>query len=104
LLVSSAKKWSFADRNARQFYDGIFTRDETYMIRLTRLSNVPLVVNSDLIEHIEVTSDTIISMTTGQRITVLEGADEVIARVVQFRRTLLQNPAVRASGDSKSAS
>lgn len=62
------------------------------MIRLTRLNHAALVVNCDLIEHIEVTPDTVISMTTGQRITVLETAEEVIARVVEFRRLLLQRP------------
>jgi flagellar protein FlbD len=59
------------------------------MIHLTRLNHVPLVVNSDLIEHIEVTPDTVIVLTTGQKFLVLETADEVIERVVKFRRTLL---------------
>jgi len=62
------------------------------MIRLTRLNHVALVVNSDLIEHIEMTPDTVISMTTGQRITVLETTEEVIGRVVEFRRLLLRAP------------
>ncbi|MEO8591982.1 MAG: flagellar FlbD family protein [Candidatus Solibacter sp.] len=62
------------------------------MIRLTRLNHVALVVNSDLIEHIEMTPDTVISMTTGQRITVLETTEEVIGRVVEFRRLLLRTP------------
>jgi flagellar protein FlbD len=62
------------------------------MIRLTRLNHVALVVNSDLIEHIEMTPDTVISMTTGQRITVLETTEEVIGRVVEFRRLLLRPP------------
>jgi len=35
------------------------------MIRLTRLNRVPLVLNSDLIEHIEVTPDTVIALTNG---------------------------------------
>jgi len=66
------------------------------MIRLTRLNHVALVVNCDLIEHIEMTPDTVISMTTGQRITVLETTEEVIARVIEFRRLLLCVPQVVA--------
>jgi flagellar protein FlbD len=58
------------------------------MIQLTRLNHVPLVLNSDLIEHIEVTPDTVIMLTTGQIIRVLESADEVVARVVAFRRSI----------------
>ena len=60
------------------------------MIRLTRLNQVPLVINSDLIEHVEITPDTVIALTTGQKILVLETADEVIERVVRFRRTILE--------------
>jgi flagellar protein FlbD len=59
------------------------------MIRLTRLNQTPVVVNSDLIEHIESTPDTVIALTTGQKILVLETADEVIGRVVEFRRAVL---------------
>ncbi len=59
------------------------------MIRLTRLNHVPVVLNSDLIEHVEVTPDTVISLTTGQKIVVLETAEEVVARIVEFRRAVL---------------
>ena len=48
------------------------------MIQLTRLNHIPLVLNSDLIEHIEVTPDTVITLTNGQIIRVLESADEVV--------------------------
>jgi flagellar protein FlbD len=56
------------------------------MIRLTRLNRMPLVLNSDLIEHIDVTPDTVITLTTGQILRVRECADEVVRRVVEFRR------------------
>lgn len=56
------------------------------MIRLTRLNRAPMVLNSDLIEHIDVTPDTVITLTTGQILRVRESADEVIARIVGFRR------------------
>jgi flagellar protein FlbD len=61
------------------------------MIQLTRLNHIPLVLNSDLIEHIEVTPDTVIMLTTGQIIRVLESADEVVARVVNFRRSIYRD-------------
>ena len=58
------------------------------MIRLTRINHRPLVLNSDLIEHIEVTPDTVITMTTAQKFVVLESAEEVIERIVDFRRAV----------------
>ena len=58
------------------------------MIRLTRLNHVPMVLNSDLIEHIESTPDTVITLTTGQIVRVREDADEVVERVIEFRRRI----------------
>jgi flagellar protein FlbD len=58
------------------------------MIQVTRLNHVPLVLNSDLIEHIEVTPDTIITLITGQKLVVLESSEEVVRRVVEFRRSI----------------
>ena len=58
------------------------------MIRLTRMNHQDVVLNSDLIEHIEVTPDTVISLTTGQRLIVLEDPDEIVRRVVAFRRSI----------------
>ena len=62
------------------------------MIQLTRLNRLPLVLNSDLIEYIEITPDTVIAMTSGQKFIVLESADEVIERVIDFRRTIANRP------------
>ncbi len=61
------------------------------MIRLTRLNHAPVVLNSDLIEHVDITPDTVIVLTTGQVFRVLEAADEVIDRVVRFRRKILDS-------------
>ena len=61
------------------------------LIHLTRLNHTSLVVNSDLIEQIEMTPDTVITLTTGQKYMVRENADEVVERIVQFRRSLLNN-------------
>jgi len=58
------------------------------MIQVTRINRVPLVVNSDLIEHIETTPDTVVSLTNGQKFMVLESADEIIRRVIAFRRQI----------------
>jgi flagellar protein FlbD len=60
------------------------------MIHLTRLNQVPLVVNADLIEHIEMTPDTVIALTTGQKILVRESPNEIIEKVVRFRRSVLE--------------
>jgi len=58
------------------------------MIRLTRLNNRSLVVNSDLITFIENAPDTVITLVTGEKIVVLESAEEVMTRIVDYRRQL----------------
>ena len=57
-----------------------------HMIQLTRINHLPLVLNADLIEHIETTPDTVISLTNGQKFVVLEAADEVVKKVIGYRR------------------
>jgi flagellar protein FlbD len=60
------------------------------MINLTRINRVPLVLNSDLIEYIEKTPDTVVSLTNGLKLLVLESPDEIVGRVVEFRKCILQ--------------
>jgi flagellar protein FlbD len=59
------------------------------MIHVTRLNHTPVVLNCDLIEEIEQTPDTVISLTTGQKIMVLESTEQIIDRVRRFRQSLL---------------
>ena len=47
------------------------------MIRLTRLNNQVLTVNSDLIKFVEQSPDTLITLVTGEKIVVRESSEEV---------------------------
>ncbi len=58
------------------------------VIKLTRLNHSLLIVNSDLIEHIEVTPDTVITLTSGQKLIVLESAEEIVEKVITFRKSI----------------
>jgi uncharacterized protein YlzI (FlbEa/FlbD family) len=60
------------------------------MIQLTRLNNKPLMVNSDLIKFVEKSPDTLVTLINGEKIVVLEPAEEVLSRVIGFRRSVLQ--------------
>ena len=62
------------------------------MIKLTRLNKSNLIVNSELIEFVEATPDTIITLTTGQKVIVRESVDEVIDSVVEFKRRIFLGP------------
>ncbi len=69
------------------------------MIHLTRLNHTAVVLNCDLIEQIETTPDTVVSMTTGQKIMVLESTEEIIERVRFFRRSIFA-PQKHSNGES----
>ncbi|MDZ4796844.1 MAG: flagellar FlbD family protein [Bryobacteraceae bacterium] len=64
------------------------------MIYLTRINRTPLILNSDLIENIQSTPDTIIGLTSGRNYLVLEPPEEVIDKIVKFRQRLLDRPGV----------
>ena len=58
------------------------------MISLTRINGNGFVLNSDLIEHIEMTPDSVVTLTNGQKFVVQESSDEVVRRVIRFRRAI----------------
>lgn len=55
------------------------------MIKLNRLNGENIVINNDLIEMIEETPDTVLTLTTGKKILVSESVDEVIEKAAQFK-------------------
>jgi flagellar protein FlbD len=59
------------------------------MIHLTKLNNQPMVLNSELVEFIENKPDTVITLITGNKVVVLETTEEVINRIVDFRRRVM---------------
>ncbi len=65
------------------------------MITVTKLNDSIITVNADLIEFIESTPDTIISMTTGKKILVKETVDCVIQKVIKYRQECFKKPEVR---------
>jgi flagellar protein FlbD len=56
------------------------------VITVTRLDGAELVVNAELIELIEATPDTHLTLTDGRQMIVKEAPDEVVARVIAYRR------------------
>jgi flagellar protein FlbD len=59
------------------------------MIQLTRLNNQPLVVNSDLIKFVERAPDTVLSLVNGEKVVVRETCEEVLEKILEFRRSIL---------------
>ena len=56
------------------------------MIRITKINDVEVVINTNLIEMIEATPDTTITMTTGRKVIAKESIDDVIDRIIEYKR------------------
>lgn len=61
------------------------------MIKVSRINGKGFVINCDLIELVEATPDTIISLTTGKKVVVKESVDEIIEKVIEFKRQTFVN-------------
>jgi flagellar protein FlbD len=59
------------------------------VIRLTRLNNQPLAINSDLIKWVESAPDSVITLISGEKVVVKETVEQIIDAIVTFRRALL---------------
>ncbi len=58
------------------------------MIKVTRLNNRPFVLNCELIKFIEETPDTVVTLTTNEKIVVREPSAVLIDRVIDYGRRL----------------
>lgn len=56
------------------------------MIRVTRLNGKEFVLNAEWIETIDETPDTVITLVGGKKQIVKEKFDEVIEKVIEYRR------------------
>ncbi|AIQ13344.1 flagellar protein FlbD [Paenibacillus forsythiae] len=58
------------------------------MISVTRLNGSPMWLNALLVEMVEESPDTYITLVTGKRLIVLEKADEVIAKIRDYNKEI----------------
>ncbi len=58
------------------------------MILVHRLDGAPFYLNAELVETVEATPDTVIVLVNGHRYIVKEQIEEVIARILTYRRFL----------------
>lgn len=67
------------------------------MIEVTRLNGKKLVINSDLIETMEATPDTVLTLTGGNKYVVAETTEELIRKVKEYKRHC--HPLYREEGE-----
>ena len=65
------------------------------MIEVTKINGVKVLVNPDLIELVEETPDTVLTLTTGRKIIVKESRQEVKNLVKPYKRDIFTNGLLR---------
>jgi len=60
------------------------------VIKLTALGGSEFILNAELIEQIESVPETLITLTTGRKLLVRDGADQVVEKVLEYRRLTLK--------------
>jgi flagellar protein FlbD len=58
------------------------------MIPLRRLNNQAIMVNADLIESLEATPDTVVTLTSGNKLLVRDSMEEIQAKIIDFKRRI----------------
>ena len=61
------------------------------MIYLTRLNGERIVINIDLIELMEETPDTVVTLTTGKKLVVRERVNKIHEDIIKFRKRTCTN-------------
>ena len=59
------------------------------MVWVTRFDGTRFVLNADMIQSIEPTPDTVITLTNGHHFVVREPVEEIVRQVVQFRHQVI---------------
>jgi flagellar protein FlbD len=70
------------------------------MIAVHRLRGEPMFLNADLIESIEATPDTVLTLVDGRRIVVADDAEVVAERIIEFRASVLVSAAEMRGGSA----
>ena len=58
------------------------------MISLRNLSGKTFVLNAELIQSVEASPDTVITLTNGNRFVVKDSVEEVLGKVVEYKRKI----------------
>jgi flagellar protein FlbD len=62
------------------------------MIYLTRLNGERFLLNADLVQELESTPDTVVTLTTGKKFMVAEGVEAVRKAVIDYKHTIASGP------------
>ncbi|NSW82416.1 MAG: flagellar FlbD family protein [Syntrophothermus sp.] len=61
------------------------------MLRLTRLNGEKIILNPEMVEYLEETPDTVITLTTGKKLVVRESISRISEEMIRYKRRIFAN-------------
>ena len=61
------------------------------MVELTRFNDTRFLINTELIEMVEETPDTVVTLTTGKKLIVQESKEDIKKKVIAYKKEIFSN-------------
>ena len=61
------------------------------MVELTRFNDTRFLINTELIEMVEETPDTVVTLTTGKKLIVIESKEDIKNKVIAYKKEIFSN-------------
>ena len=71
------------------------------MIRLTRLNKKEYFLNSELIETIEATPDTVVTLIDGKKYVVEDSPEEILEKIIIYKKRIFNQQSLIINSDEK---
>lgn len=68
------------------------------MIRVHRLNNQEFLINCELIEFVEETPNTVVSMMSGRKLVVSETTEELEQQIIEYKRKIFSADHIKTKG------
>ncbi|AZO94046.1 flagellar protein FlbD [Iocasia frigidifontis] len=64
------------------------------MVKLKKINGEEIVVNARLIETVQATPDTVITLTTNKKILVMDDVDDIVEKVIDYHQKIFSNVSI----------
>ena len=75
-----------------------YLKGSVLMIYVSRLNKKEYILNCELIETIEATPDTILTLRDGKKHVVMESPEEIVNKIIEYKRRIFCNPSIINNG------
>jgi flagellar protein FlbD len=89
-------KYSISPEKCQKFIPGVAIR-RMAVIHLTKLNGTPFILNAELIETLEATPDTVISLVSGRKYVVKESVDDIRQQYIELKQQFYNRSGIKTN-------